>query len=121
MIGSLPKINPSSNVFANLIRSIPLAPHSSKELQVSLKTSPSLTPGIITAAPVKSIFSQKIWHALRASVGFGSFTHSFLSWGSDEKMVKDTSLTPLLINLVAIWESLMPFPQVYPRTEGIEN
>ena len=111
-IGSLPKISPSLNVLANLIRSIPFAPHSSRELQVSRKTSPSLTPGMITAAPVSLMFSQNIWHAFSASSGFGSFTHSFLSFGSDEKIVNETSLTPLFINLVATSLSFMPFPQV---------
>ena len=56
IIGSFPKISPSLKVFANLIRSIPFAPHSSRSLQVCLKTSPSFTPGIITAAPVRSMF-----------------------------------------------------------------
>ena len=111
-IGSFPKINPSLKVFANLIKINPLAPHSSKVLQVCLSTSPSLTPGIITPAPVKSAFSQKIWQAFRASSGFLSFTHSLLSLGSVEKTVNVTSSTPLLINLEAISLSVMPFPQV---------
>ena len=121
MIGSLPRISPSLKVFANLIRSIPFAPHSSRELQVCLNTSPSLTPGMITAAPVSLMFSQNIWQALSASSGLGSFTHSFRSWGSVENTVNETSLTPLFISLVAISESLIPFPHVYPNTEDIEN
>ena len=120
-IGSFPKINPSLNVFANLISINPFAPHSSKSLHVCLKTSPSLTPGIITLAPVSLIFSQNILHASKASFGYLSFTHCVLSSGSVEKTVNVASSTPLLINLLAMSLSLIPFPQLYPKCDFIEN
>ena len=73
---------------------MPCAPHSSRALQVSRSTSPSLTPGIITAAPVNLMFSQNILQALSASSGCWSLTHSLLSSGDDEKIVNEDSGIP---------------------------
>ena len=76
---------------------------------------------MITAAPVKSMLSQNIWQDFKASWGLGSLTHSFLSLGSDAKIVNETSSTPLFINLVTVDESVIPFPDVYPRMDEMEN
>ena len=116
-IGPFFKINPSLNVFANLINIIPLAPHFSNASQVSLRISPSLTPGIITDAAVKSMFSAKVWHAFRDSSLCLSLTHSLLISGLLEKIVNVTSSTLLLIKFVAISLLVMPFPLVYPKCE----